>query len=89
MHVVLPGVRFSEDSADDVQKQKQLLKDAAAFLVSCQIPSLVSGTDPPTDPGHLGVNSMVVDLSHARVRIFLSRLKTAWITALCPWMEPR
>ncbi|XP_062274476.1 clustered mitochondria protein homolog isoform X2 [Scomber scombrus] len=36
-----PGVRFPEDSADDVQKQKQLLKDAAAFLVSCQIPSLV------------------------------------------------
>lgn len=37
-----PGVRFPDDSADDVQKQKQLLKDAAAFLVSCQIPSLVS-----------------------------------------------
>ncbi|KAM4627113.1 clustered mitochondria protein homolog isoform 2-T2 [Polymixia lowei] len=36
-----PGVRFPEDSAEDVQKQKQLLKDAAAFLVSCQIPSLV------------------------------------------------
>jgi len=35
-------VRFPEDSAEDVQKQKQLLKDAAAFLVSCQIPSLVS-----------------------------------------------
>ncbi|XP_031716606.1 clustered mitochondria protein homolog isoform X5 [Anarrhichthys ocellatus] len=36
-----PGVRFPDDSADDIQKQKQLLKDAAAFLVSCQIPSLV------------------------------------------------
>ncbi|XP_068441029.1 clustered mitochondria protein homolog isoform X2 [Clinocottus analis] len=36
-----PGVRFPEDSTDEVQKQKQLLKDAAAFLVSCQIPSLV------------------------------------------------
>uniref|UniRef100_A0A3Q3WEM0 Clustered mitochondria protein homolog n=1 Tax=Mola mola TaxID=94237 RepID=A0A3Q3WEM0_MOLML len=36
-----PGVRFPEESADEVQKQKQLLKDAAAFLVSCQIPSLV------------------------------------------------
>ncbi|XP_057695489.1 clustered mitochondria protein homolog isoform X1 [Corythoichthys intestinalis] len=36
-----PGVRFPEDSADDIQKQKQLLKDSAAFLVSCQIPSLV------------------------------------------------
>ncbi|CAJ1065550.1 clustered mitochondria protein homolog isoform X2 [Xyrichtys novacula] len=36
-----PGVRFPLDSTDDVQKQKQLLKDAAAFLVSCQIPSLV------------------------------------------------
>lgn len=36
-----PGVRFPDDSADDVQKQKQLLKDGAAFLVSCQIPLLV------------------------------------------------
>ncbi|XP_041919207.1 clustered mitochondria protein homolog isoform X1 [Alosa sapidissima] len=36
-----PGVRFPESSADAIQKQKQLLKDAAAFLVSCQIPSLV------------------------------------------------
>uniref|UniRef100_G3P0N9 Clustered mitochondria protein homolog n=1 Tax=Gasterosteus aculeatus aculeatus TaxID=481459 RepID=G3P0N9_GASAC len=36
-----PGVRFPDDSADDIHKQKQLLKDAAAFLVSCQIPSLV------------------------------------------------
>uniref|UniRef100_A0A8C5H1Y2 Clustered mitochondria protein homolog n=1 Tax=Gouania willdenowi TaxID=441366 RepID=A0A8C5H1Y2_GOUWI len=36
-----PGVRFPEESADDILKQKQLLKDTAAFLVSCQIPSLV------------------------------------------------
>uniref|UniRef100_A0A3Q2UP38 Clustered mitochondria protein homolog n=2 Tax=Fundulus heteroclitus TaxID=8078 RepID=A0A3Q2UP38_FUNHE len=36
-----PGVRFPEDTIEDVQKQKQLLKDAAAFLVTCQIPSLV------------------------------------------------
>ncbi|XP_072548105.1 clustered mitochondria protein homolog isoform X3 [Salminus brasiliensis] len=36
-----PGVRFPEDSVEDIQKQKQLLKDAAAFLVSCQIPSLI------------------------------------------------
>ncbi|XP_056296903.1 LOW QUALITY PROTEIN: clustered mitochondria protein homolog [Pseudoliparis swirei] len=36
-----PGVRFPDESADEIQKQKQLLKDAAAFLVSCQIPSLV------------------------------------------------
>lgn len=35
------GVRFPDDSAEDILKQKQLLKDAAAFLVSCQIPSLV------------------------------------------------
>uniref|UniRef100_A0A672JIY2 Clustered mitochondria protein homolog n=1 Tax=Salarias fasciatus TaxID=181472 RepID=A0A672JIY2_SALFA len=38
-----PGVRFPDDSAEDVQKQKQLLKDTAAFLVSCQIPSLRIG----------------------------------------------
>ncbi|XP_026185611.1 clustered mitochondria protein homolog isoform X2 [Mastacembelus armatus] len=36
-----PGVRFPDNSVDEVQKQKQLLKDAAAFLVSCQIPSLI------------------------------------------------
>lgn len=36
------GVRFPEETTDDVQKQKQLLKDAASFLLSCQIPSLVS-----------------------------------------------
>ncbi|KAF7700037.1 clustered mitochondria protein homolog isoform X1 [Silurus meridionalis] len=36
-----PGVRFPEESAEDIQKQKQLLKDAAAFLVSCQIPALI------------------------------------------------
>lgn len=40
--VVESGVRFPDDSLEDVQKQKQLLKDSAAFLVSCQIPSLVS-----------------------------------------------
>uniref|UniRef100_A0AAX7VP26 Clustered mitochondria protein homolog n=1 Tax=Astatotilapia calliptera TaxID=8154 RepID=A0AAX7VP26_ASTCA len=38
-----PGVRFPEESADDIQKQKQLLKDAAAFLVSCQVPTLRIG----------------------------------------------
>uniref|UniRef100_A0A673GSC8 Clustered mitochondria protein homolog n=1 Tax=Sinocyclocheilus rhinocerous TaxID=307959 RepID=A0A673GSC8_9TELE len=38
-----PGVRFTDDSTDDIQKQKQLLKDAAAFLVSCQIPSFRIG----------------------------------------------
>ncbi|KAK5599201.1 hypothetical protein CRENBAI_024588 [Crenichthys baileyi] len=36
-----PGVRFPEDALEDIQKQKQLLKDAAAFLVTCQVPSLV------------------------------------------------
>uniref|UniRef100_A0A8C1DAW8 Clustered mitochondria protein homolog n=1 Tax=Cyprinus carpio carpio TaxID=630221 RepID=A0A8C1DAW8_CYPCA len=38
-----PGVRFSDDSTEDIQKQKQLLKDAAAFLVSCQVPSFRIG----------------------------------------------
>ena len=36
-----PGVRFPESSREEVQDQKQLLKDAAAFLLSCQIPGLV------------------------------------------------
>ncbi|XP_078535441.1 clustered mitochondria protein homolog isoform X4 [Lissotriton helveticus] len=36
-----PGVRFPESSLDEVRDQKLLLKDAAAFLLSCQIPCLV------------------------------------------------
>ncbi|XP_038614939.1 clustered mitochondria protein homolog isoform X2 [Tachyglossus aculeatus] len=36
-----PGVRFPDSSREEVQDQKQLLKDAAAFLLSCQIPGLV------------------------------------------------
>ncbi|XP_059829435.1 clustered mitochondria protein homolog isoform X2 [Hypanus sabinus] len=36
-----PGVRFHDTSSDELQKQKQLLKDAAAFLLSCQIPTLI------------------------------------------------
>ncbi|XP_062448447.1 clustered mitochondria protein homolog isoform X1 [Rhea pennata] len=36
-----PGVRFPESSKEVVQEQKQLLKDSAAFLLSCQIPGLV------------------------------------------------
>lgn len=40
--VFFVGVRFPDDSAEEVQKQKQLLKDAATFLISCQIPSFVS-----------------------------------------------
>lgn len=40
---VLPftGVRFPESCQEEVRDQKQLLKDAAAFLLSCQIPGLV------------------------------------------------
>ncbi|KAF4789699.1 Clustered mitochondria protein like protein [Turdus rufiventris] len=36
-----PGVHFPESSKEEVQDQKQLLKDAAAFLLTCQIPGLV------------------------------------------------
>lgn len=39
--LTLLGVRFPESSKEEVQDQKQLLKDAAAFLLSCQIPGLV------------------------------------------------
>lgn len=35
------GVRFPESCQDEVRDQKQLLKDAAVFLLSCQIPGLV------------------------------------------------
>lgn len=38
---ISPGVRFPESCQDEVRDQKQLLKDAAAFLLSCQIPGLV------------------------------------------------
>ncbi|XP_056414428.1 clustered mitochondria protein homolog isoform X2 [Hyla sarda] len=36
-----PGVRFPEAAQVEVQNQKQLLKDAAAFVLSCQIPCLI------------------------------------------------
>lgn len=39
--LALTGVRFPESCQEEVRDQKQLLKDAAAFLLSCQIPGLV------------------------------------------------
>ncbi|XP_077336618.1 clustered mitochondria protein homolog isoform X3 [Lithobates pipiens] len=36
-----PGVRFSECAQAEVQNQKQLLKDAASFVLTCQIPCLI------------------------------------------------
>lgn len=39
--ISLLGVRFPESSKEEVQDQKQLLKDAAALVLSCQIPGLV------------------------------------------------
>uniref|UniRef100_A0A667ZKA8 Clustered mitochondria homolog n=1 Tax=Myripristis murdjan TaxID=586833 RepID=A0A667ZKA8_9TELE len=38
--VCSPGVRFPPDCAEEVQRQRQLLWDAAAFLLSNQIPAL-------------------------------------------------
>uniref|UniRef100_A0AAR2K973 Clustered mitochondria protein homolog n=1 Tax=Pygocentrus nattereri TaxID=42514 RepID=A0AAR2K973_PYGNA len=39
-NIFSPGVRFPKESCKDIQEQKQLLKDAAAFLISSQIPAL-------------------------------------------------
>lgn len=36
------GVRFSSECAEEVQRQRLLLWDAAAFLLSNQIPAVVS-----------------------------------------------
>ncbi|XP_040279427.1 clustered mitochondria protein homolog isoform X2 [Bufo bufo] len=36
-----PGVRFPESAQEEVFNQKQLLKDAAAFVLTCQIPCLI------------------------------------------------
>ncbi|XP_063305858.1 clustered mitochondria protein homolog isoform X2 [Pelobates fuscus] len=36
-----PGVRFPESIQAEVQVQKLLLKDAAAFVLTCQIPGLI------------------------------------------------
>ncbi|GAA6219837.1 clustered mitochondria protein homolog isoform X2 [Lates japonicus] len=36
-----PGVRFSPEFAEEVQKQRKLLWDAAAFLLSSQIPAVL------------------------------------------------
>lgn len=38
------GVRFPECAQTEVLDQKQLLKDAAAFVLTCQIPCLVRMT---------------------------------------------
>uniref|UniRef100_A0A667ZR58 Clustered mitochondria homolog n=1 Tax=Myripristis murdjan TaxID=586833 RepID=A0A667ZR58_9TELE len=38
--VCSPGVRFPPDCAEEVQRQRQLLWDAAAFLLSNQIPAV-------------------------------------------------
>lgn len=38
----LTGVCFPKESTEDIQKQKQQLKDAAVFLISNQIPAFVS-----------------------------------------------
>ncbi|XP_017559847.1 clustered mitochondria protein homolog isoform X1 [Pygocentrus nattereri] len=40
-NIFSPGVRFPKESCKDIQEQKQLLKDAAAFLISSQIPALI------------------------------------------------
>lgn len=88
--VVEPGVRFPDDSMDDIQKQKQLLKDAAAFLVSCQIPSLVSDAATFSDPLSLRgvIAGCVSELKIEYVCVFYDRLRTVWTTALCLWTEP-
>ncbi|XP_070700176.1 clustered mitochondria protein homolog [Pempheris klunzingeri] len=39
--VCSPGVRFSPECADEVQRQRQLLWDLAAFLLSDQIPAVL------------------------------------------------
>uniref|UniRef100_A0A673M9T2 Clustered mitochondria protein homolog n=1 Tax=Sinocyclocheilus rhinocerous TaxID=307959 RepID=A0A673M9T2_9TELE len=38
-NVFCAGVRFPKESTEDIQKQKQQLKDAAVFLISNQIPA--------------------------------------------------
>nr|XP_055036650.1 clustered mitochondria protein homolog isoform X1 [Misgurnus anguillicaudatus] len=38
-NVYCSGVRFPKESMEDIQNQKQLLKDAAEFLISNQIPA--------------------------------------------------
>ncbi|XP_077051857.1 clustered mitochondria protein homolog isoform X4 [Siphateles boraxobius] len=40
-NVFCSGVRFPKESAEDIQKQKQQLKDAAVFLISNQIPAFM------------------------------------------------
>ncbi|CAM4670777.1 unnamed protein product [Leuciscus chuanchicus] len=40
-NVFCAGVRFPKESAEDIQKQKQQLKDAAVFLISNQIPAFM------------------------------------------------
>uniref|UniRef100_A0A672RRN4 Clustered mitochondria protein homolog n=1 Tax=Sinocyclocheilus grahami TaxID=75366 RepID=A0A672RRN4_SINGR len=52
-NVFCAGVGFPKESTEDIQKQKQQLKDAAVFLISNQIPaftkSCLGHTSMPTD----------------------------------------
>ncbi|XP_046876436.1 clustered mitochondria protein homolog [Hypomesus transpacificus] len=40
-NIISSGVRFPAELSEDVQKQRQLLKDVAVFMLSNQIPSLI------------------------------------------------
>lgn len=40
--LALTGVRFPKESTEEIQEQKQQLKDAASFLISNRIPAFVS-----------------------------------------------
>ncbi|CAB1418258.1 unnamed protein product [Pleuronectes platessa] len=55
--VCSPGVRFSADSVEDVQRQRKLLWEATAFLLSNQIPAVLreclDHTAVPMDGGTL------------------------------------
>lgn len=84
---VEPGVRFPEESADDIQKQKQLLKDAAAFLVSCQVPTLVSDASAPKHPAELSwcvksVDQIVFAFYYKDITIMLNSPMKA-----CVWLR--
>ncbi|XP_005170337.2 clustered mitochondria protein homolog isoform X2 [Danio rerio] len=52
-NVFCPGVRFPKESTEEIEKQKQQLKDAASFLISYQIPAFMKNclehTSMPTD----------------------------------------
>uniref|UniRef100_A0A2I3H774 Clustered mitochondria protein homolog n=1 Tax=Nomascus leucogenys TaxID=61853 RepID=A0A2I3H774_NOMLE len=88
-----PGVRFPESCQDEVRDQKQLLKDAAAFLLSCQIPGLVKDCTEHTVLPMDGATLAEVMRQRGINMRYLGKLDHVYVSAvglraLMTWIQP-